>query len=122
MNTGLVNQFPKFYRFITEHRLYIAACLVSGALLFGILFQGIALISNIREQKLLGAKREALTNEIQILTHLTITYPSSRDLYLQLGVLEYRLGNITQAKLYVNRALAIDPNFQQAGELADKLR
>ena len=120
--------FPKFYRFITEqllaksNRSLVIASFVSGVLLLGIITESLVLVRNIQEQQAQQTKRAAAENEIQILARLAKTYPSYGDLYMQIAVLEYRLGNITEAKIYIERALVIDPNSKEARSLASKLQ
>ena len=43
--------------------------------------------------------------------------PNYRDGYLQLAILNYKIYKIEEAKEYLNKALAIDPNFEPAREL-----
>ena len=43
--------------------------------------------------------------------------PNYRDGYLQLAILNYKIYKIEEAKGYLNKALAIDPNFEPAREL-----
>jgi tetratricopeptide (TPR) repeat protein len=94
----------------------------SGALIMGIILQGVFLANNLRVLQTIQIKHEALQNQIQILSTMTKRYGSYRDLYLQLATLEYRLGDITQAKAYTDQALAIDPNFKETNDLEAKLQ
>ena len=45
------------------------------------------------------------------------TYPNYRDGYFRLATLEYELGNRNKAKEYVQKALELDPNFEEGRRL-----
>ena len=126
-----MKQFPKIFRFIPDYRYYlflladfpiIVVGFFSGVMLTGIILQSFFLAANIQKLQALQTKRTALENQIQIFSNLTKMYPSYRDLYLQLAVREYRLGNITLAKAYAHQALRVDPNSQEASDLANVLQ
>src|SRR5262249_29569956 len=126
-----MKQFPKIFRFIPDYHRYLIRLsdfpllfvgFFSGVMLTGIILQSIFLYNNLQKLQAIGVKRSALEDQAQILSNLTKSYPSYRDLYLQVAVIEYRLGNTTQAKAYADRALVIDPNFQAAIDLESKLQ
>ncbi len=50
-----------------------------------------------------------------------LLHPGSRDVYLQLANISYQLGNKEKAQAFTERALLLDPNYQQAIKLKEIL-
>ena len=126
-----MKQFPKIFRFIPDYHRYLVRIsdfpvlfvgFFSGVMLTGIILQGVFLYNNVQKLQTLELKRSALEDQVQILSNLTKSYPAYRDLYLEIAVLEYRLGNTTLAKAYADQSLSVDPNFQEAIDLENKLQ
>lgn len=69
------------------------------------------------------AKKERSSVELQIRYWKGILnqYKGYRDGYYQLALLEYRIGNLSEAFEYNNKALDVDPSFKEARLLAEKI-
>jgi tetratricopeptide (TPR) repeat protein len=48
-------------------------------------------------------------------------YPDYRDGYFRLSVLSFQVGRDEEAKLYLQKVFALDPNFIEWDELASRL-
>ena len=94
-------------------------CLI---LLFLIVIFSFDLSKTLKEYSFQTSERARI--EIQIKTWQSITdkYKGYKDGYLQLAVLEYRLGDFEKAKLYTNQALYLDPNYKDALGFLAKLK
>jgi len=104
--------FPKISRFITDRWFLLG--LITGILLIGILIAIDSIHRNSDIKNLLLGKRESLQLQAVSLQQKAQKYPGSRDLYFQLALLEYQLGNFNLAQNYVNKVELLDPNFEKA--------
>ncbi len=124
-----MKQFPSIFRFIPDYRFHIASDapllfvgFFSGVMLTGIILQSVFVVNNMNKLQTLQTKRTALENQVLILSNYAKTHSSYRDLYLELATLEYRLGNTTEARAYLQRAMVVDPNSEAVKNLAAKLQ
>lgn len=58
-----------------------------------------------------------LENQLNSWLDVVKTHPDYRDAYMHVAALAYQLKRIDEAKIYLNQALKIDPNFKPALEL-----
>ena len=122
--------FPNIYRFITESSLvkrglYAAKVLfvsvISALLLFQIVIRGIALFQNLEKQQKIMKERAAITEEINYWKDMAKKYKNYRDVYFRIATLEYKLGDIDESKKYMKKSLELDPNFEEAHVLGEKI-
>jgi tetratricopeptide (TPR) repeat protein len=142
----VTSQFPNIYRIITESKVVVKAkkswfrllskpklkkflLILSGILVFAtilILIVGIVVFSfkfyenYVSYQKLLE-KRQNLQSKINFWQSVWQKYPGYKDAYFQAAILEYQLGDLQQAQNYNQKALLLDPNFENAIKLEDSL-
>lgn len=122
--------FPRILRFITEkplpraHILYskvFVVSFVSGVLIMAIIFQAFSLRQNIQEAKLAAQQRDHLLGEVKYWQQLADKYKNYRDIYYKLAALQYEVGNTQGARVNIQKALNLDPNFAQGRILAEKI-
>ena len=122
--------FPNIPRFITEKLFsgraffflkYIFVGAISGALLIAITLQGVELRGNARQAEQVAQDREQVMQEIVYWKQIADTYSGYRDIYYRIATLQYKLGNTTEAKVYLKKALDLDPNFEEARVLGEKV-
>ena len=116
-----VTLFPKIYRFITERWKIIAAGAVSGIIIVGIVFQSVSLYRNLQEEKRIQEERGKTEKEIAFWEKSLTKYKDSRDIYLKIASLAYRLGNTEKARESLRKALEIDPNSKEAREMEKQI-
>lgn len=63
------------------------------------------------------SQRQELLQQVEYWTSIVDTYQNYRDGYIKLALLEYQLGNTVQARVYVQKALVLDPNYKKGREL-----
>jgi tetratricopeptide (TPR) repeat protein len=123
-------QLPNIPRFITESFLskrtlfflkYIFVGAISGALLIAITLQGVELRGNERQAEQVSQDREQVMHEIVYWKQIADTYSGYRDIYYRIAALQYKLGNTEEAKVYLKKALELDPNFEEARVLGSKI-
>lgn len=105
--------FPSISRRITEP---------IGLLLLVILFFLIAFaLKNLSDYNSSKSERTELEKQTKYWENVVVQRPDYRDAYLQLAILEYRLGDKEEAKVYLEKVLILDPNFGEARNLEKEL-
>ncbi len=112
-----ISLFPKIYRFITESWKLIVTSFVSGLLLIAIALQSVSLYQNLQEEKKLSSDRQKTVAELAFWKQTVGKYKNYRDAYFKIATLEYRLGDVDEAKIYLKKILDLDPNFGKAREM-----
>lgn len=121
------NKSPKIYRFISDRRkvfnIYRQSLKTFTIFIFiiAIIVLGLDLYKNIQEKKRIDFEREKINKEINFWQSFVSKHQDYRDAYLQLAILEYRLRDINKARFYLDKSLAIDPNFEKGRELENAL-
>jgi tetratricopeptide (TPR) repeat protein len=113
--------FPSIYRFITERGVIIMISLVSLFVLAGIVLQGVKLHNTLQQVELAKEQRMKLTKELSYWQDIARQYSDYRDAYFKIANLQYQLGEVSQAKKSLEKVLALDPNFEKARILGDKI-
>ena len=131
ITSNLNLQFPRIFRIIPEDKIfkktptskplfYIISgfvLTVSIMLILGILIILVSFHNNLRFAANLIFQRQELQNKIYFWQSIANEYDGYKDAYFQIAVLEYRLGNLQEAKQANNKALLLDPNFEEAKKL-----
>jgi tetratricopeptide (TPR) repeat protein len=115
--TQNLSLFPTINRFITETWKFFIVSFASGLLIIAIVFQTMNLIKNMKEEKSLMATREKTIAELKYWEQITGQYKNYRDGYFKVALLQYRLGNIEEARLNLKKTLELDPNFEKGRNL-----
>lgn len=126
-------QFPKFYRFITESlkfpvpkitpvtllKIYRGALKVFIALIFILtaIIVFVDLQKNIQSSKIIDLEREKLTKDLIFWESFIEDHKNYQDAYFQASILEYKLGNTSKAKTYVEKGLSLDPNSENGRKI-----
>ena len=116
-------QSPQIFRKITalvSWRLLFALIIVS-ILLLQLAYFGQTLYRNYQEVQAKQAEKRALEAEVIKWEEVVQEKPNYRDAYFELAVLSYRLNKIDDAKRYLTKVFALDPNFAPARELEQSL-
>lgn len=129
-------KLPRIYRFITDsltvslfstksfkpaRTIKIATLTLLGAVMFFLLgTSGYDLYNNYQDKKKLDLERQEIISKIEKWKAIVSKYKDYRDGYFQLAILEYRLRDFTKSKLYLDKVLALDPNFEK-GRVFEKV-
>lgn len=119
--TSVKALFPKIYRFITERGILLMISLVSLFVLTGIVLQGVRLHDTLSQVELAKQERVKLTKQLAYWQDIVRQYSDYRDGYFEIATLQYQLGEVNQAKKSLEKVLALDPNFEKARVLGDKI-
>jgi tetratricopeptide (TPR) repeat protein len=101
--------------------LYSITSLVYLILALLILIFGFSMVKNLKAYNVLSSEREKISTQIKTWESIVSKFKGYKDGYLQLAVLEYRLGEHEKAKKYVNQALYLDSNYKEALEFQKRL-
>lgn len=66
---------------------------------------------------MIQAERGKIEKELTFWKGEQRRYPNYRDIYFKIASLNYQLGNKEEAKVSLDKALEIDPNFENGREL-----
>jgi len=131
---GKVWQFPNIYRRITEKLsfrlswqprlsritylvLASVSILISLALVAGITVFAVKTYQNFNQVVQINKQRQVLQGKANYWQSISDKYDGYKDAYFQKALLEYRLGQIDNAKADNLKALLLDPNFTDAKKL-----
>jgi tetratricopeptide (TPR) repeat protein len=113
--------FPSIFRFITERGILIIISLVSLFVLTGIVLQSLKLQDTLAQVAFAKEQRLKLTKELAYWQDIARQYSDYRDAYFRVATLQYQLGEISQAKKSLEKVVALDPNFEKARVLGNKI-
>lgn len=130
-------QFPRIYRVISEaFKIFFPKLtpvgllkIYSGSLkvfivfifIFAVIIVGVDLQRNIQIKQNIDRQRDSLIKELKFWEFFIAKHKDYRDAYFQASILEYKLGKITQAKIYAAKGLSLDPNSGDGKEIEDFL-
>jgi len=123
-------QFPKISRRFPERKdlLYVLKILKKMTVVFVltsiavfILFVAVDLYKNYSKNQQIQAERQKLIHEINIWKSFSDKYKNYKEVYFQIAVREFQLGNFTTAEQYLKKTLFIDPNYEEALKLQKEL-
>ena len=105
--------FPKFTS-VTLYRIYRGSlkAFIVVIFLLAAFVVGIDLRKNLNIKKDIDMQRENLTRDLKFWEDFITEHKDYRDAYFQASILEYKLGKINQAKMYVEKGLSLDPNSE----------
>jgi len=121
------SRFPSIFRFITE-RFFAApltstkitlVSLLSLLLLGAITNQSLILRNNLKDLDKITQAREDIQKQISNWKSMSEDHKNHAAAYLKIASLEYRLGNVKEARIFIEKALAIDPYTQQGRMLGE---
>jgi len=131
------NKFPRIYRFFTDlplvkalfkllhkHRKSIKLIItfyIALFMFFMLIVSTYFLYDSYKKKQEIDKKRQEIVSSILYWERAVDKYKDYRDGYFQLAVLQYRLRNFEKSKYYLDKALALDPNFAQGRKLEEIL-
>jgi hypothetical protein len=115
--------FPKFSH-VSLIGIYGTTLKVFVIIIFvvAVAIVGYDLQKNWEVKQSVDLQREKLSQELSFWENFIAKHQDYRDAYFQASVLEYRLGNTTKAKIYVEKGLALDPNSENGRKIEQNLK
>lgn len=99
----------------------IAVFIIVIVLATGIAFFSLKAYQNYQVITQINIQREQIQGKINFWQSITDKYDGYKDAYFQMAILDYQLGNFQKAKLENQKALTLDPNFEDAKNLENVL-
>jgi len=116
------SQFPKIYRIITEEHLkkvlFSLILAIAVLLVFTLAFE---VAFDLQKKNNLELSHTRIMGELSFWKKTASIYPNYRDAYFNIALLDYQVGNISEAKSNLQKALEIDPNFKKGRDLEQVL-
>lgn len=106
--------------FLTIYRLSLKVFIVFIFIL-AVVVVGLDLRENLKTRQEVDSQREKLTKELKFWEDFIDTHRDYRDAYFKASILEYKLGNTSKAKLYVEKGLSLDPNSEDGKKTEELL-
>jgi tetratricopeptide (TPR) repeat protein len=75
---------------------------------------------NLQKKQNIDTQREVLSRDLNFWKNFIEKNNNYRDAYFQAAILEYKLGDISEARKYVEKGLILDPNSEN-GRRIEKL-
>jgi tetratricopeptide (TPR) repeat protein len=129
---------PSNSRTITEHfkfsfpkinparlfKMYWTALkvLVVFAFVSAVIVVCLDLQKNLQTKQNIDYQREVLAKDLSFWKNFIAKYPNYPDAYFQVSILEYRLGDTSKARVYVEKGLSLDPNSGSGRKLEQLLK
>lgn len=107
---------PKHKKFLTIFAA-IAVFIIIVVLTVGIGFFSIKVYQNYQQITQINAQRQQIQSKINFWQSIADKYAGFKDAYFQMAMLDYNLGNFQKARLENQKALTLDPNFEDAKNL-----
>lgn len=102
--------------FLKIYRLSLKVFIVFIFIL-AVIVVGLDLHANTQAKQAIDLEREKLTKDLKFWESFIAKHKDYRDAYFQASILEYKLGNTSMAKTYVEKGLSLDPNSENGKEI-----
>ncbi|HBB76403.1 MAG: hypothetical protein A2186_01720 [Candidatus Levybacteria bacterium RIFOXYA1_FULL_41_10] len=109
-------EFPSIYRAITDKN-NAPFIVLSILLVIAVFMVGIDLDKNVSERDSKKKLYEEKSKEIKFWEEGVVRYTGFRDGYFKLALLEFQRGNFNKSREYLEKALSIDPSFEEGKSL-----
>lgn len=107
---------PKLKKFLVIFAA-MAVFVVMVVLTAGIAFFTVKVYQNYQQIAQINAQRQQIQGKINFWQSIADKYDGYKDAYFQMAILDYSLGNFKKAKIENQKALTLDPNFDDAKNL-----
>jgi hypothetical protein len=105
----------KVYREVLK--IFVVFVFILTAVIVGLDFH-----NNLQAKNKIDLQREVITKELNFWKDFIIKHKDYRDAYFQASILEYELGDISKARIHVEKGLSLDLNSKNGKKLEEFLR
>lgn len=131
-------EFPSNSRSITEHsrfdfpkishttlfKIYRGVLKVFVVIIFiiAVIIVAVDFRNNLQAKQSIDRQRITLEKDLNFWKNFISKNQNYPDAYFQASILEYRLGNTTKAKMYIEKGLILDPNSKNGRKIERLLK
>jgi len=83
---------------------------------------GLDFQNNLQIKQNIDSQREVMDRDLNFWKDFISKHQNYRDAYFQASILEYRLGDTSKAKMYVEKGLSLDPNSKNGRKIEEFLK
>jgi tetratricopeptide (TPR) repeat protein len=105
-------------KFVSDHLVFFIGFI---CILLAILIVSLDLYTNYKEQRQLAYQKVKVDQDLKFWQNEVKENPDYRDGYFSLALLYYQLKDIKNASRNLDKAMNIDPNFEQGKQLREIL-
>lgn len=116
ITSSKVNSLSLFQLYRMVLKIFVVFIFVVAVIVVGYDFQ-----RNLQIKQDIGSQRKVLTHDLNFWENFISKHQNYRDAYFQASVLEYKLGNTSKAKMYVEKGLSLDPNSEDGRKIEELL-
>lgn len=104
-----------------EEKVLFAAILTAVVFLGMVIYAAAQLSSSLQGYKTAKVERDKIVYELSFWEQVVRSHPDYRDAYFKMALLRYQLGDKVSSKGYLQKAMEIDPNFEEGKKLKEVL-
>ena len=109
---------------VTMLKLYGGALKAFVVFIFivAVIIVGLDFQNNLQIKQNIDSQREVMDRDLNFWKDFISKHQNYRDAYFQASILEYRLGDTSKAKMYVEKGLSLDPNSKNGRKIEEFLK
>jgi len=77
---------------------------------------------DLHEKRNIDSQRKFLTEDLNFWANFIAKHQDYRDAYIQASILEYKLGDTSKARMYIEKSLILDPNSSEGLKVEQLLK
>jgi tetratricopeptide (TPR) repeat protein len=77
---------------------------------------------DLQEKINVDSQRKFLTEDLNFWENFIAKHQDYRDAYIQTSILEYKLGDTSKARMYIEESLTLDPNSSEGSKVEQLLK
>ena len=117
-------ELPKNSRIITEklindHSIFFLGIVI---IIIAIIFLSFDFYNNFKKQEIIASQRSEVIKDLNFWNREVIEKPNYRDGYFSLSLIYYQLGDYKNSIDNLDKAMNIDPNFEEGKKLLEILK
>lgn len=121
---ALTKEFVSYKKWLIKHVTDIRRGVVYFVLAILAIFSFVLIfifVELLDQYQVLQEEQASIKSELLYWENAMVTVPNSPDIYFQAGVAAFQLGDKDLAAQYINKAIELDPDFQAAQQLQEKI-
>lgn len=106
---------------IHEEKVLLSAIIAAVVFLGMVIYAGVQVSVSLQAYRQAKGERDRVVYELSFWEQVLRIHPDYRDAYFKVALLRYQLGDPVSSKGYLQKAMEIDPNFEEGKKLKEML-